>query len=328
MESEPVGRFAHHLEVGVPVFFVITGFVLYRPWAEGRPPVLGRYALRRASRIVPAFWVALTVVFLFGLDRPSPEGTSPLVHYLFAQVYSADTLFQGLTVGWSLNVEVVFYAVLPLLGVLLARHATSAGAQAAICAAAVVAALALRGRLAERGQFEFASAVTFDWFFVGILIATLSVGGEARLRRLRPDLLVAAAAVLFVVLGAADLPWGSGGDYTPAGWAVQHVLYGAIGGLLVLAAVVAEQQQPPGGLAGRGLRLAPVAWLGTVSYGIFLWHVPVLDGLRRLDVFAGSAALTLAGVLAVTVPVAALSWYAIERPAMRLTRRAAPAPPG
>ena len=325
--SEAVGRFAHHLEVGVPIFFVISGFVLFRPWAAGEPPSLGRYAARRALRIAPAFWVALTAALLLGLDRPSPEGTSPLVHYAFAQVFSADTMFQGLTVGWSLDVEVLFYVALPVVAWVLGRRAGSVRALAMLTGGGVVLALVARGLLAGHGRFEHASAVTFDWFLVGMLLAAASVAAPAWLGRLSPTILAGAAGVLFIALGAADLPWGSGGEYTAVGWAVQHVLYTAIGGLAVLAAVTAEAGGG-GGLVRGALGGRPATWLGTVSFGIFLWHVPVLDALRKLGPFQRSAALTLAGVLVVTVPLAAASWYGIERPAMRLTRRRGPAPRG
>src|SRR5262245_58978043 len=54
-------RYAQRLEVGVTIFFVISGFVLYRPVLTSDRRDLGRYALRRAVRIVPAYWLALTI---------------------------------------------------------------------------------------------------------------------------------------------------------------------------------------------------------------------------------------------------------------------------
>src|SRR5439155_8306716 len=61
-----VGRYAQRLEVGVAIFFVISGFLLYRPFAASRAagqpaPRTGPYAWRRVLRIVPAYWLALTV---------------------------------------------------------------------------------------------------------------------------------------------------------------------------------------------------------------------------------------------------------------------------
>ena len=63
------GAFTSHLNVGVTLFFLISGFLLYRPWAaallqDGAPPSLARYARRRFARIVPAYWLALTVLAL------------------------------------------------------------------------------------------------------------------------------------------------------------------------------------------------------------------------------------------------------------------------
>jgi peptidoglycan/LPS O-acetylase OafA/YrhL len=72
--------------------------------------------------------------------------------------------------------------------------------------------------------------------------------------------------------------------------------------------------------AARGpsdlLALAPVAWLGTISYGIFLWHYPLALWTRKW--IPGSAWLFTAVTLGLTIACAALSWYALERPLMRL----------
>ena len=112
-------RYAQRLEVGVAVFFVISGFVLYRPFVaarlDGRPlPLVGRFAGRRALRIVPAYWLALTVsALVLGLAGVfSVSGI--LTFYGFGQIYSQSTLPGGLVQAWTLCVEVTFYAFLPL----------------------------------------------------------------------------------------------------------------------------------------------------------------------------------------------------------------------
>ena len=130
---------------------------------------------------------------------------------------------------------------------------------------------------------------------------------------------------LFVVAGAAKLPWGAGGEYTAAGWTLQHLAYGAIGLLAVIAAVSADDR--PAG-AVRLLAARPLTWLGLISYGIFLWHVPVLIGYQKMATHGwmpASGIPALAFTLAVTIPIAAGSWYLIERPALRERRRELPA---
>src|SRR5437763_13055183 len=91
---------AARLDVGVTVFFFISAFLLYRPFAwaalreEPAPEVLP-YAWRRVLRIVPAYWLALTVsaLWLGQKDVFTPSGI--LIHYGFAQIYSTGTLDTG-----------------------------------------------------------------------------------------------------------------------------------------------------------------------------------------------------------------------------------------
>lgn len=116
------------LNIGVPIFFVISGALLYLPFAvarrEGRAaPSLRDYAARRIARIVPAYWVALPLVaLLLGLSGVlTLEG---LVRYgLFLQIYSPATFTGGIGQAWTLDVEVVLYAFLALwVGALAAAH--------------------------------------------------------------------------------------------------------------------------------------------------------------------------------------------------------------
>ncbi|HEU4572283.1 MAG TPA: acyltransferase [Candidatus Limnocylindrales bacterium] len=122
----PLGTLAFSLQWAVPVFFVLSGFLLYRPFAAalagGRErPATGPFLLRRAGRILPGYWLALVV---FGtLAQPdrlwSPDG---LVRYgLLLQVFDADTVYHVLGTAWSLSIEFAFYLALPVLAWLVAR---------------------------------------------------------------------------------------------------------------------------------------------------------------------------------------------------------------
>jgi len=117
------GAFTSKLHLGVTLFFLISGFLLYRPHAVqmlGAPaaPPTGDYALRRAFRILPAYWVALTVLNLW----PGLRGVFTKdwwVYYGLLQSYRPEWSLRGIGVAWSLSVEIAFYVLLPLVAVVL-----------------------------------------------------------------------------------------------------------------------------------------------------------------------------------------------------------------
>ena len=115
--------------VAVPIFLLISGFLLYRPFAaartRGRPmPSVLAYGWRRVLRIVPAYWVAVTLIglwlgsrYLFYIGNPPADifsGTGLLGYYGFTQIYSAETRFGGIAQAWTIDTEVAFYLALPL----------------------------------------------------------------------------------------------------------------------------------------------------------------------------------------------------------------------
>ena len=120
------------LEIGVPIFFVLSGYLLFRPWiraaASGTSlPSLSRYVIRRVRRIAPAYLVVVAVAYALYQFRdagPNPGHTwvGLLRHLTLTQIYEPVYFFvmhQGLTQTWSLAVELAFYAALPFMAVLL-----------------------------------------------------------------------------------------------------------------------------------------------------------------------------------------------------------------
>src|SRR5580704_8462249 len=103
------------LEIGVSVFFVISGFLLYRPFVaahlEGRAaPETLKFWLRRLFRIVPAYWLAVTIIVFVLHDAVIPSGfRGALVHYSFLQIYFPSQIFFGVGPAWSLCTEMSFY---------------------------------------------------------------------------------------------------------------------------------------------------------------------------------------------------------------------------
>ena len=120
------GRFAEVAGFqAVIAFFVISGFLLYRPYVAARAragpvPRTGRYARRRALRILPAYWIALTLLAIY----PGLQGVFSgdwWRYYGYLQLYSSRTELQGIPVAWSLCVEVTFYITLPLWAIAIRR---------------------------------------------------------------------------------------------------------------------------------------------------------------------------------------------------------------
>ena len=124
-------------DVGVPIFFTLSGLLLYRPWAAaaltGQQTVpLATYLRRRALRILPAYWAVVTVALLW-LNAPDARHAWPWIQYLLLiQNYDAHPWWSGtgaigLAQAWSLVVEVSFYLVLPLIAAVLTWAASRGG---------------------------------------------------------------------------------------------------------------------------------------------------------------------------------------------------------
>ena len=129
-----VGLVYSRMEIGVPIFFVLSGFLLFGPWVKAAasggdsPPSVRRYAWHRVRRIMPAYVVTVLVAYLlyhFRTAGPNPGHTwmGLFRNLSLSQIYTDNYLYsylhQGLTQMWSLAVEVAFYVVLPLLAYLL-----------------------------------------------------------------------------------------------------------------------------------------------------------------------------------------------------------------
>lgn len=325
------------LNMGVTVFFVLSGFLLYRPFVAarfaGRPgPAVGTYLTRRVLRVVPAYWLALTV---FGLALPlyvPVFGPGWSAYYLLGQTWVPDLTFGGLSPAWSLSVEASFYLLLPVVagglrralgGMELRRQVQ---AELALYAVVVAATSVAYRYLFDRGEgpagfLAWTILGHADWFAAGMALALVGVAverGASPARALRflgrhPGPSWLGAAAVFAAAGFVD--------GNPAN--VVHVMSLLVAVLLVVPAVVGDESGA--GPVRRVLGSGPARWLGTVSYGIFLWNEPLASWFGAQGWFGTGT--VLGGVLLFTFTVVAalaagaLSWYAVERPAMALAHR-------
>jgi peptidoglycan/LPS O-acetylase OafA/YrhL len=334
------------LKGGVAVFFVISGALLYLPYARaicGRSalPDWRGYAHRRMLRILPAYWVALTVVAVgpFGAGVIGPNLWS---YYGLSQIYQPQLVLSGLGGAWSLCVEMSFYALLPLLAWVVSRLANRGSRRAAVrlqltvIAAAGCASLALRGVLAGSLTAPIAHAGTttmvtlpglLDWFAIGMALAVLraeiearhATGGAIAALGRRPGVCLLLALAVFL----AAVPFQHGDMFLPWYGLATHLALGLGSGLLLLPVIVARSSAGDGRVLGL-LRHPRIVWMGTISYGIYLWHIPVLELIGpHLSKDPSSAPVELVllmwfVVLAGGVALGAASWYLVERPLQRL----------
>ncbi|RFU38837.1 acyltransferase [Actinomadura logoneensis] len=350
----PVTRLLSRGEIGVPIFFVLSGLLLYRPWASAalglRPsPGTGGYLWRRLLRLMPAYWVVMAVAI--GMysrehlsDIPSMVGIGTLTYGFDPHPWWTDHLGpKGLGQMWSLCVEASFYVALPLLALLLdrwARRGTSVDVRArrllyALGAMSVGSVVYALGALRTPDPPYWGSLLPqyLGWFGGGMALAVVTVwanadpsGAAARFART-----VAASAAtcwtacaLVYVIASTPVTGLSRLNSTNAwttGFSV--VLYGLVALLLVAPAALASADDP---LVRRVLGNPVLAFLGRVSYGIFLWQFVVIFvwfDLTDHAPFTGDLLTDFPVCLVLTVAVAAVSYHAVEEPVRKLGTRLA-----
>ena len=328
---------------GVAVFFVLSGFVIFRPFVgaslenRSQPPTVP-YLIRRALRLYPAYWFALV---FWAMSAPPADRApgSRLGILLLADPYTADYVWlTGLYVSWSLTVEVAFYLFLPIYALIVARlacrhadvtrrfrtHLVGLGLL-------YVSAFVYRSLAGDHWGGARPGAVGWlpgflDWFSLGMLLALLHWWRES---------------------GGSMPTWLSGlAGRTAACWTIAAMSYGAIvvlkgdqllfmrketaaqmswrfffQGMAALFFVLPAVLGRPNQRSAVWFRHRALLFLGSIAYGIYLWHPVTM--LWFHDVFAGESprfrfvALT-AIVLAATIPIAAASYWWLERPMMRL----------
>ena len=358
LDDGPFAPLLARLEFGVTLFFLLSGFVIYRPFLVAalndrvRPAGHNRrYLTRRAVRILPAYWVAVLVT-LAVLSLREPTAHDWWAYPLLLQTYTNGNLDPSLTQMWTLSVELSFYLLVPVAAGWAANRAAGRTgivrrnlvligsliglAVMAEVLAHTVPAVGLRSLVWLPGNV--------DWFALGMLLALISACAG------QPSDAAAAApagwqppffATFRTLARATGLCWALAGLLfwfatlplagprrlvAPSGWEgfLKHSIYGLCALLLLAPLTLA----PPGRLAAA-LSWRPIRYLGEISYGVYLWHLPLLLAIQhRLGyaTFSGHFWVLLALTVASTVLVASLSWRLLEQPLMRRVERPLPGP--
>ncbi len=296
------------LHLGLICFFVLSGFLLYRGLL--RRPNLKQYAVRRIKRIVPAYYVSvagcLVLFAVLGLDQLLPPASSLPLFLVFGQNYFGQTLMEVNPVTWTLCVEATFYLALPL--VLLVRSTRGR----VTLLVSLIAATVVWNALTYGGAWTDVSEKTLPayagHFALGMLVA---LWVESRRERLA-GWSTATLAVAGVAVVAASGWWYETPGLLPDLRALALKLPAAAGFALVVAAAAAGR-----GLSVRALSARPLAWSGVVSYGVYLWHLPLIIAGNELAMLPDGIVPRLAVIIPLALVAGWASWRLVERPAIR-----------
>jgi len=334
--SLPADRALARLDVGVAIFFVLSGFLLGRPFfraaALGRPaPRAVAYLWRRGLRILPAYWLAVVGALALLPGNATASVGDWVRHVLLVQIYDSSPDGEGLTHLWSMCTEVTFYLVLPWLiaGLLRLSGGWRPGRLLGSLAAMVLlgaAWVALVWQIQSTGSSLNVWLPAFlGWFAGGMALAVLSLGDDAwpvvRLARdiaSSPWTCWALAGALFWVAGSPVAGPLTLEDPSSAQAVAKNLLYLGVGVLLVAPLVLHRR---PLGIAGQVLGGRAARILAETSYGLFLFHMPVLVALYHVlgwQTFTGPFwFVAILAWIGGTV-LAGICYLLVERPVRRL----------
>jgi peptidoglycan/LPS O-acetylase OafA/YrhL len=346
------------LSAGVTLFFTLSGFLLYRPFAAAiardvpYPPIRS-YLRNRVLRIAPAYWAILAVTgLLLGatyvrdaagklqVGRLS-DPVDLLQTALLLQDYRPDTMILGIGPAWSLAVEAVFYCVLPVLVLAAAwacRFARDRRGRIAVLLGPplLLLALGLAGKFVEahflpgdptagyspdwRSVLERSFIVQADLFSFGMTAAVVHV-------QVVDGHFVFSALWRRLAVALGTLV------FVASAWTMHQAEHSflvqntgeAFGLALLLAAIVLPA--PAGArpfAVVRPLERRTLVAIGVVSYSLFLWHLPVLLWLKLHGFTAGGGVpglvFNLVLIAVVAGALSALSYRYVELPALRRKR--------
>ncbi len=315
--------------LGVDVFFVLSGYLittlLLVEWGRTRRIRLLAFWARRARRLLPALGLLLVGVVLFGLLVAAPETLDRLRDdALSALGYVANWRFIASAQGyfdqfvepsplrhtWSLAIEEQFYLLWPLVLLVLLRWRPRLSTLARVFAVGAIASAVLMAVLVDPdgdpSRVYYGTDTRAQALLVGATLAAILL--RLRTRRGGPG---------------SSAPWvrvGVGGAVVLTGMLVlvrdtSSWMYrgGYLVAAIATAAVIGAAVQPRRNAIRSLLSPRPLRWVGTISYGLYLWHWPVFLTLTTARTGLDGTALLLVRI-GVSVVLAVISYYLVELP--------------
>ncbi len=344
-----IGVVAYHLQLGwasggylgVDLFFVLSGFLittlLLEEWVSSGRIDLAAFWGRRARRLLPALFLVVGALALYLIlnaqfGAPGANGLVDLsdlrgdaistllyvnnwhaifTHQSYFAQYSAPSPLQH---SWSLAIEEQFYLVWPLVLLLLVRLARLAWRRTGVI---LTVTLGVLSSILMAVLFHPGSDPTRVYYGTDTRLFDLMAGATVAFiaaSRPQPSLRVRRSLHAVAPLSALALGvfWVVAG--TPAGLPKNYMFEGGFllcAGLAAL--VVADARLTDPGRFSRALAWGPLHFVGTISYGIYLWHWPVIVYLNGSRTGLSGLPLDLARI-AVTLGVSTASYYLVERP--------------
>jgi peptidoglycan/LPS O-acetylase OafA/YrhL len=305
--------------VGVRLFFVLSGFLITGLLihaldtggdALDRPRVMKQFYIRRALRIFPIYYLVLAAAWAVG-SAEIQEQLPWLATYTYNLWVSHLGWFTASFAHfWSLCVEEQFYLVWPWLVVFAPRRHVFVYAIVMVIAGPAYRYVALVYEFNDVALYALTPS-SLDALGLGALLALVTRGypvSERFERRLR------LLALPLCVLGLVAIRWSHTAD------AVLYETFVAVGCLWLVAAASRGFR----GVAGRVLEARPVMYLGKISYGVYVYHLLIRDTFKLDFLPIGvvpKEILDFVIYTAATIALASLSWFALERPILRLKDR-------
>lgn len=361
--SQATGSFWYVLATGVQLFFTLSGFLLFRPYVlallTGKPlPSSIRFYKKRALRILPAYWVALTILLVFNWRiAKGPVWLNALSHALF--IHDLFPRYNRDLNGpfWTLAVEAQFYLLLPWIAAAVAwvightRRGGSPGrpqtARRVIVGLLGMITVALITRWAGAQVMgalpasapNVGGASTALWwlgllllgtqgkylevFLVGAIAATLytatTASRGAQRDRLRP-IAIGLALFGFAVMVPCAIYWQTGTALYHAGaqWGWDVLLYPLATGIGYSSILLSAVWGGP--WLRAPLEFPALRFVGHISYSVYIWHLPILHADIAL-----LQPIPLAVRVILIFVISYLSYQFVERPFLQQGRRIAPA---